>query len=151
MPYVENNENPEICRKCDRKCCQRVSGAYHPDDFHLDHIEEEIESLIQQHKLALNVICDDWNTVYFPRPVMLSTERFVECTFGGTCIYLTDHGCELPFEKRPYECRILIPNKNLKKQCKTLVPYGRDEVMEVWKPYQKFFSKMRKRYSHLRY
>ena len=72
----------------------------------------------------------------------------VDYTFGGTgkCTYLEDDGCELEYNKRPIECRELIPVENRHcyiegvEESKEKLHYAKK-----WEKYNKILSKVANR------
>ena len=53
---------------------------------------------------------------------------------GGTCLNLTDLGCRLDFEDRPYECRLLDP-KDCLNGGYTGEPYTKRDIADKWEDY----------------
>lgn len=112
---MENNETPEKCATCGY-CCKQYPGAYHPeqfDDLSKDKIIEMIKS--KQYAIDAYIGYNDmresvYNYGYFIRPFG-SNEEYNK-TLGQYrryigCVNLTEKGCALKFEDRPYACQRL--------------------------------------------
>lgn len=135
-------QNPTICKKCGGECCNRYPGLCAPSDFGKD---MEIN--------LLNAICsgfysfDYWegnfegvDSPYFVRPATIySVDKLVDPSWGGRCVFLTDKGCELKFDDRPHNCRILEPLADDK--CKDHGK-GKEYHIKLWLPYQSIIKKI---------
>lgn len=146
---IENNETPEVCSKCKGYCCKAYSGIYHPNDF--EDIEKELIKLKEENLISIDqwdgplMINDDEDNDYydikFVRPRHTNAKSFVDLSYGGVCIHLTDHGCKLSFEKRPYQCKMLTPiNGQFAYGCSS--PYNKREAAIAWIPYQHIIQKL---------
>ena len=115
LPMVENNEDADVCGKCEGACCKVLPGCYHPSQFGPS--LEGVEELLRAGKAAI-----DWwegelagyeGTSYYLRPATKSARRHpFDPSWGGECILLTPAGCPLSFEDRPLGCRMLKPDPN---------------------------------------
>jgi len=110
-----NYLNVEVCRKCGGTCCKSMPGAFHPEDIDKPIVAEIVE------KLSSGEWAIDWwegeKPKYFLRPATTNGCKIFDPSWGGICIYLTDKGCRLEPDKRPYNCRMLEPNPNDTEGC----------------------------------
>lgn len=112
---VLSNERADVCGPCGGECCKSGPGIFHPNDF---------ADLPRDLRLAIDSgrICLDWwegffdgapGPVYFVRPAVVGHEgRALHPAWDGACANLTPSGCVLPFAKRPWQCRALVPKSN---------------------------------------
>lgn len=143
-----------ICAECKGKCCVYMPGCYSPEDFDNNITEELIRSLLDSGKVSIDwwegnpSNPDDWSiSGYYLRP-RIQGAKIVHPSFGGKCINWTfEKGCELPEEKRPYQCRMLIPNKD-QRNCDTLPEdkATKQDIAVKWLPYNNLFKKIIKDY-----
>ena len=150
MDYIDvkNNETPEICTKCGGYCCKAYAGIYHPKDF--GDIEKELFELKEKGLISIDqwdgpLIVpdnteDDFYDVRFVRPRHTNSNELVDLSYGGRCIYLRENGCELPFEKRPYQCKLLKPMREFIYGC--MSPYSKMEAAIAWIPYQNLIQNL---------
>ena len=148
MMKIDNNESP-VCGMCKGKCCKNLPGALHPDDV-VDCTKEGIRKLLERGDVSI-----DW---YYSR----YTKRFhrnrgyylrfrtahgpvidpVYLVNDGRCLHLTENGCDLPFDERPYGCKSLVPKAEstqpLKLCCTST--YGSFQAAEAWEPYWKILD-----------
>jgi Fe-S-cluster containining protein len=108
-------ENKKICSECGGDCCKNLPGNYYPSDFDLPEENptkndfKKLKKIISKETIAI-----DWweglkSPKYFLRPSIKDVKRKFDPSWGGECIFLTDSGCKLPYNKRPLECRKLEP------------------------------------------
>lgn len=89
---------------------------------------------------------DFFHQVYYFRPKTKENEEYLtDFSWGGECIFLSDKGCVLPAEKRPYECRELEPKPDF--QCKS--HNNKQNIIFLWLPYQKEIRQILKEYNDL--
>jgi Fe-S-cluster containining protein len=140
MIKIKNNENLDICSKCGGKCCNFMPGINHPEDFNNDK---------EKMKVALNnnYCIDCWEggeeeNIYYIRPrTEKAKNNKVNYSWGrDKCMFLSKYitKCSLEFDKRPYECKILIPKNNIADICKG--PNSKWESANWWKNYQEFLK-----------
>jgi hypothetical protein len=125
-------QDAQTCARCMGQCCKGTPGASDPMDLldgdgDLDGLtifemfssgdwvlgfwdgDPRDEAWGDRRRRGL----DHVSIVYFPRPAYkkksgeLFEQRF-DWDLGG-CTFLTDKGCKLEFEARPYGCRTLVP------------------------------------------
>lgn len=137
-----NFENKELCAECGGKCCKSMPGICQPEDFGQP-LTEKIAEALATKKYAI----DWWNgdprinededeemdRTYYIRPAIKGIQKIFHGSWGGECIFLTDTGCSLEHNKRPYTCRMLEPQKD--KNCQYHGMGKRDETIR-WIPFQ---------------
>ena len=137
-----NNENPSLCSACGGKCCLRMPGIYHPDDLGKTFAEVVIavDKLLRDGTAQI-----DWwegdEPEYFVRPTALDwhANDVRSPTWGGRCALLTDKGCALSWDRRPHQCRGLIPNPDKPGECDEGIE-GKRWYVDAWKPWQTFLA-----------
>lgn len=103
------NENKELCKKCGGKCCQKMPGIAIPADWRYN--REKIKKSIESGMWSI-----DWYIaepdIYYLRP-RIKGKPLVHGAWGSSgsfCVFWRKKdGCVLPFERRPYQCRELVP------------------------------------------
>lgn len=142
----------EICKKCGGACCKRYPGATIPSQWGKDD-KEILENLTKAFKSKKWAI--DWcendprrgkyeeEDFYFVRPADKEYgDDFLFCPlWKGECVFLTPKGCSLPEEKRPLECRTLIPRKDFK----CIQYFTKREAAILWIPYRDIILEAAKR------
>lgn len=140
-----NNENKKICATCQGFCCKSFAGFNHPNDF-LPNIEENILTAIKSGNFCISAHTGDprgeLSHILYVRPnITGKTGKIFDRSLKGQCSLLKDTGCELDFDKRPFQCRDLEPNPDyVTIGCKGKIP--RDEIVMAWIPFQKFLRKV---------
>ena len=114
LPVIADNQNAALCAPCGGKCCKRAPGKYVPSDFGAtrEEIIANVRAALAEKTTALDYYeaHDDIPDIYFPRPAMVGHEGTrVHASWGGQCTHLQPTGCAMPFERRPFQCRILQP------------------------------------------
>ena len=151
IPLV-NNENKRVCTDCGGKCCKSMPGLCAPEDF-LPDVKMGVERALLSGGYALdtwegNPITDDDcapGEVFFVRPAVKGARELVDRSWGGECKLLTPMGCSLAFEKRPEECRHLVPETDVDiRRVKGCRGGGREkrELVIAWLPYQDILTQM---------
>ncbi|NMA66249.1 MAG: hypothetical protein GX957_08430 [Clostridiaceae bacterium] len=138
------NENTELCKACGGKCCKTMGGHYSPDDF----VDLSLSSLIYEIEKGYisidwwvgDVMGDDRENTYYLRTRNLGA-GVIDPSWGGVCCLLTENGCSLSWEERPYGCRALVPLPN--NECRT--DYTKEDSCKEWYPYQDTFKKLIRR------
>lgn len=119
---IANNESADICSKCNGNCCKGMPGSMLPQEF--GDSEKEIEDNLFE-ALKTNYAIDWWEgdptgkdefsdlQAFFIRPrTKKAKHRIVDSSWGGECVFFeSGKGCSLTFDKRPSECKALIPVK----------------------------------------
>ena len=147
---INEYTDSRVCADCGGDCCKWHAGLYYPADLE----PLTAESLAERFRSGLYAV--DWwegdikdehdelhNRVYFIRPRHEGVKRLRDPALSGRCVRLTDTGCDLPFRKRPTQCRALKPCC-----CKDLKPCGNDcegtvskrDTALAWIPYQQLIA-----------
>ena len=122
---IASNES-DICRNCGGCCCKGYSGAYHPLDLGIskddpdDVVMNKLEAIINPVIKDSPQISIDWYEGFvnpngkevkgfFIRPRHVGGD-IVDPSYGEQCSNLTDSGCKLSWDQRPWICKALIPN-----------------------------------------
>lgn len=110
-----------MCKLCGGKCCKLHGGQYIPQDFKQPITVLFILSLLHSDKIAI-----DWwegdakkdaglknnnlDATYYLRPRHVN-EPAIKGSWGGQCMnWSPEIGCTLKKSKRPYQCRMLVPD-----------------------------------------
>jgi len=132
-----NNENFNLCSKCQGKCCKNMGCHYSPRDFKQIDVKT-LKKLIDEGNTSI-----DWwegdifdkddkgrDRTYYLR-MRNKNSKIIDPSWGGECILLTEEGCSLSFYNRPMGGRGLIPNE---KDC--IDEYSKEDCCKEWYPYQ---------------
>ena len=134
---MKNNENFEICSKCNGSCCKLIPGILEAHQL-INVNEESIRE-----KLKQGYQFDYWEgdiPIYYLRPATTkSIGKLVDPSWGGTCIYFEDgKGCKLSFKERPQQCQDLEPKLDV-----NCIPFKRKkDYIDTWLPYQELIKKI---------
>ncbi len=145
LPVIDKTDgtvNTSICTDCGGKCCQKCPGIARPDDFGpVETLQATLESYLRTGFWAV-----DWwegdprengdlSCVRYIRPAIVGHKGETRHpAWGGTCIlWSSDNGCSLPFNRRPYECRNLIPAAGGRENCHGI---NKKETVLTWTPFQ---------------
>ncbi len=111
-----------MCVRCGGSCCKRQSGHCLPSEFES---AGAVRQAVVSGKYTIVLLLDENITARIVRPHYKDPERRVGCVFHGA------GGCELPFEARPYGCRMLKPREHDGEHCN---PEGISivEASEMW-------------------
>lgn len=134
--------NQTLCAKCMGDCCKRRAGAVFPQDIQ-GPLADGICEMLQTGNYAV-----DWyegdpradgelDCVYYIRPRHTNArEQVMDGSWGGQCVFLSDTGCILAFDRRPHECRMLEPiHTGQQYSCKSHAG-GKAKAALAWIPYQ---------------
>lgn len=151
---IKNNENKELRAKCGGKCCKASAGVYHPDDFKHELTEAWLQDLLEGNQTYPDgkaiLVSIDWvegvkggpdGRGYFLRPRHIGGD-IVDPSWGAPCYHLTETGCDLSFDERPWRCRLKEPSECFKRN-------GFDEKRESmvpWRPYWKILHQFYLKY-----
>lgn len=128
----------DVCSKCKGACCKRMAGHYSPSDFK-DLSYEALKLEIEKGRISI----DWWEGERLTKEYYLRARHVLEpivCgSWGGVCMNLTETGCSLPWEERPFACRALKPEKNAR--CGKVM-YPKEECKNDWKPYSDVLEKL---------
>lgn len=165
---LKKNEIPEVCAKCGGKCCKQAPCHYATNDFDdltyhgLKKIIKKLGyiSILKMSGEVAEVCLDlfEYNRPDFyvlrvrTKGMGIATEA-KKISEKDKCMMLTDHGCKLSYEERPYGAKMLIPRE--KQRCMQL--YGMDECTADWRPYQdvlrrlyRYFDRQQKIFNFLK-
>lgn len=147
---MEEYQDATICSACEGLCCQKLPGATQPEDLG----GVTLGKLLKLLRSGLWAI--DWwdgdpregkyrlQRAEFLRPAIKGYEGLVfHGSWGGECVFLTNTGCKLSFEKRPISCRALEPVKG--SHCIDHSPgegsNGKHKSAKAWLPYRHLLKK----------
>lgn len=114
----EKYENIDICKKCKDCCCKSASCEIRFEDIKEEYrTKEGIEKLVNTGLICIDKWDadeeDDYFDTYFLRFKNIQDgDMTLSFSYGGTCLLLTEHGCMIPFEKRPDSSRLIIPKED---------------------------------------
>lgn len=164
MENIKNNENKELCSKCGGRCCKTYAGAYYPEDFNHELTDAWLQDLLEGNQTYPNgdpiLVSIDWvdgvkdapdGRGYFLRPRHVDINGvggIVDPSWGAECYHLTETGCELTFDERPYRCRLKDPSECFKWRNGLSEKH---ESMEPWKPHWKKLHQLCLKYNDGRY
>lgn len=135
---MTNNENSKLCAVCVDSCCQRMPGAYMPDDIDLD-----LQSIAD--KLAAGEWAIDWwedeEPIYYLRVAAVGGRPILDPSWGGRCVFLIDSGCKLSFDERPTNCKAVLPSVS---ECKCPDEYSKHNIALAWRPHEKLLMEAAK-------
>ena len=152
LPVVGNNESSN-CAPCGGKCCTNSPGIAHPNDFGAPDKTKMRAELRKRLDSGLWAI--DWwegdprrgksrvSSAEFVRPAEAGHEgRRRHGSWGGRCALLTDKGCSLTFEARPFQCRDLVPAKVLGNACEQASKIDKQALAVAWMPYRDLLAEL---------
>jgi hypothetical protein len=139
---MKNNENKKLCKLCaennENCCCTVMPGSFAPNDIKLN-----VKFIAN--KLFLNEwAVDYWEDeppLYYLRPATVGCKEYIDPSWGGICIYLTENGCKLNFEERPTQCKALIPGYDKESGCVLPKHCTKHYIALLWQPHEKLLMK----------
>ncbi len=142
MNRIDGFENAELCSKCSGKCCKTHAGRAIPEDFGSTRAESEA-GLKHAFETKMWAIEPFLGTLAV-RPAHVGNAKLYDEYYdlNCRCVFLRQNGCVLPFEKRPYTCRMLKPDEvSWHMSCHTSYE---DSVFvrEAWNEYQDFLKEV---------
>lgn len=129
------NENPEVCGACRGACCRRYPGCAFPEDFPT---QEVLRAALGSGRWVVDWFEGDprpglrvLTQAFFVRPAMKGNEgeQYHAPWEGGECTFLGDSGCELSAEKRPLQCKEMVPSAS--RRCSS-GGYGKKSAALAW-------------------
>ena len=131
-----NWENPEICAVCGGACCKRMPGDLLPSDVK-DDKQTKLVKMFQSGKYGVGSWTHENHLRYYVRPRKKGDLSIIAEFGSGECIFLGEKGCELPHNKRPWECRILEPVAN-----GSCIAHSKDwdKARKAWLPFQEMIK-----------
>ena len=113
-----------------------MPGIYHPEQIlhklremwdakllHIDWWEGDVDD------------SDEFGQIYFVSPFM-PTERLVSGPWFGVCGQLTDNGCALSEEERPYQCLALVPMEVYSEKGNCTQKVSKKDMAKLWREHQ---------------
>lgn len=134
---MKNNESPNVCIPCGGKCCKALPGSCAPEDFK-DLSYAGLKAVLLEGKYQIDYTIQGGNPLYYyirPRTIQ-DKDKLLSASWGGQCILLTDTGCSLNFEERPYQCKTLVPKNDTQKSCEQPKGVTKITTAVLWRPYQ---------------
>ena len=124
-PAIASNEHPDLCAACGGACCRTRPGFEAPERFL--NAPDPAAALATALASGLWVLEPHWGVppsdaiapdegqriIFYPRPATReehARQRTTSLKEAGTCVYLAETGCTLPFAGRPFMCRTLEPD-----------------------------------------
>lgn len=150
----------DVCGKCKGACCKSYAGIYAPEDFGNNISVDYITALLLTKRFVIDFndaiyATDNVPTVteknYFIRPRHVD-EAVLEVSRSGVCInWSHNSGCSLSEEKRPYQCRMLVPLIEYGTPCKykSEDKASEPDMAERWKSYQHIIKDAKRRFKVL--
>ena len=152
LPIINQSngvQDASTCRECGGVCCQRMAGLTIPSDFGEP---ETLTQVLVEYLLTGFWAVDWWEgdpredgdlcQVYFIRPAHTNAiGKLRDPSWGGTCrLWSETHGCSLQLENRPFICRMLEPEKDIKARkdtgCNFPAGVSKTSAVIEWIPYQ---------------
>ncbi len=142
----EKTSDPEMCKKCEGKCCKQCGCSYFPEDLNMTF--ESIAKGIRERRISIDRL-DHLDSFYskLDEPVYYlrasnENEKYVAYGSRGKCVFLTEEGCKLTYETRPSGGRYVVPFWS---GCYSL--YSSQEFINKWMPYQELLKELIKFFS----
>jgi len=142
----EDATNHALCALCGGSCCRRIGGAYAPIDFESITFEA-LSDRIAQGYISIDRITEQRKALPFLRARRKDAPIVDYAASDGPCCLLKSDGCIIPFEKRPLECRSLIPGED--QNC--VDGYSRECAAWDRLPHKPVLMKLARKFSVQRY
>jgi hypothetical protein len=138
-------EDSRLCSVCRGQCCRAIPGATYPADW-AD--QRQILGALMSGRYVIDCWESDSETIYYIRPAVRdgirSPEPVYDLSWGGTCLFLTASGCQLPLRDRPATCRSLEPRPGYwgwgENHC--WAHKSRRDASIAWLPYQEILRQL---------
>ena len=144
--------NAAICAKCGGTCCKQSAGIYWPEE-----IELTVAAIVA--RVTRGEWAVDWwggdpseggdrDCIRWVRPAHKNARgKPIDPSWGGECIFLGKHGCRVQFERRPKQCRMLVPlplqDREANGGCHYEDEYsGKEAAAFAWLPHQELMDKV---------
>lgn len=139
-------DNADICAECGGKCCKHLPGICYPSDFDLPGSFDKLDSAINSGRYCVDwwegdpqEDKDEYDCGYYIRPAIVGKIGIKrDPAWGGQCNFLTDSGCELSSNDRPYNCRMLKPIDSSGENCTS--DASNQTAAIAWLPYYYYLS-----------
>jgi len=105
---MEGYRETEICVRCRGKCCQIQPGYCLPSEFGS---AEAVMEALNSGKYGVILLLDSDMRARVIRPHYKLRNQM------SGCIFHNENGCELPWQERPYGCRMLRPRERDGEHC----------------------------------
>lgn len=118
------NEASDVCGPCGGKCCKRSPGFSVPEDWgwpDAEAMKVRLTEALRSGKYTIEywmfedmavrpAAQDDYDVV--TNPISDDDSWLARHNYegAGRCLLLTETGCSLAFDDRPFQCRITEPN-----------------------------------------
>lgn len=125
-----------FCKECEGACCERCPGPYHPSDFPNKITTDYLWELLENGRAVVDWTKDTRKArpTYFLRPPSIyDNGHFISAHSRGSCVFLAEGGCILPFEERPLGCKNLKPSSD--HVCKST--YCQPQAFRSWSKHKK--------------
>jgi len=148
------NENKDICTPCGGQCCKSSPGSFMPNQILKGQTNqfEIIDKMMDDGLVVINqidiypdsdtLVAPDYSFLVLQPTTSISKQWSTKTSRGdnfGQCVNLTETGCSLRFDERPYVCQQLIPVEGGK--CHYDPNVNLDEKLyEAWLPHQQFLN-----------
>ena len=112
------HEDTELCSSCGAKCCKRGPGIAFPRDFGATHaeIERNVRTAMATGLWTVSYMYGDigstrqrGRSAFYVRPSAVGAYGLLDDSSHGRCGLLSKDGCRLPRDRRPTQCRALVP------------------------------------------
>lgn len=147
----------EACAACGGYCCTTMAGATFPEDFK-PNFYQSVRKAMASGRWSIDwwegdprIGRDQFGQVYYVRPRHKTSgilAKVVDPSWEGTCNFLTETGCELPYEKRPSECRHLEPKSPYPESCEQH-GHSKENAAVAWMPHQRLLRKLVEEYKEV--
>lgn len=142
----EATDAAPVCAECMGHCCSTLGCMLSSADL-LRGLErsiadrEHVLALLRAQPFAIDRFADRNGYFYYLR-MRHKCFNFIGVDAMGECAALSENGCMLPFEKRPYGGRMLkaMPDRHCVQY------YTREELQKDWKPYQEILRSIWEEY-----
>lgn len=130
------NENKVICKECGGHCCKSMPGIYGPGQVRKGKFDPKTMVIDIIERRGRN----GWTTYRVIRPRgEKDTDKVQTCLYPpNRCMHLTDAGCALPWEKKPLQCKALVPHVDKTKGIVCVMADGAKDksLYKAWKKRQ---------------
>ena len=106
---MEGYRETEMCVRCGGSCCRVQPGHCLPSEFGS---AKAVRAAVTSGKYTIVLLLDSKIKARVVRPHYKDPAKRTGCTF------LSSNGCELPWQDRPYGCRMLRPRERDGEHCK---------------------------------
>ena len=119
---MKGHRETDMCVRCGGACCKRQPGHCLPSEFKT---ASDVRQAVLGGKYTIVLLLDENIMARIVRPHYKDPAKRTGCVFHKA------GGCELPFESRPYGCRMLKPRERDGERC---TPEGTQiiEASQMW-------------------